>query len=247
MSLLCYNMTIVSAFISNVNNRDDMNLEKYYICGKLLLQVQVPKVIFVDEPMYNKIKDLENELTKIILVHKHHNYLYSYQDQITMFKAINGNFKKNTLEYMFTMCHKTEWMKEAIQSNFFSTDQFIWIDFGIRYVFNCDDLEFNKMIQNVQTKRHSKIRIGSIWDLNIHCRGDIYSHVFWYFAGGVFGGHKDYLLIFSDKMKEKCLEIIQKKRSLMWEVNIWYLIYLENKELFDAYKCNHNESLVTNY
>ena len=48
-------------------------------------------------------------------------------------------------------------------------------------------------------------------------------------------------------MKEKCLQIIQEKQSLMWEVNIWYLIYLENKELFDEYKCDHNESLITNY
>ena len=96
--------TIVSAFISNVNNRDDMNLEKYYNYGKLLLQVQVPKVIFVDIYMYNKIKELENELTKIILVDKNNYYLYNYQDQITNFKANNNNSNKDTLEYMMVQC-----------------------------------------------------------------------------------------------------------------------------------------------
>lgn len=239
--------TIVSAFISNVNTRDDMNLDKYYNYGKVLLQVQIPKVIFVDIDMYNKIKELENEFTKIILVDKNNYYLYEYIDQITDFKANNGNSKKDTLEYMVTMCHKTEWMKEAIDGNFFTTNNFIWIDFGIRRIFTCDDLEFIKNIQNIQTKEYNKIRIGTIWDLNIKCRCDIYSNVYWYFAGGVFGGHKDYLLIFADKMKEKCIQIIKEKQSLMWEVNIWYLIYLENHDLFEGYQCDHNESLITNY
>ena len=239
--------TIVSAFISNVNNRHDIDLEKYFNYGKILLQVNVPKVIFVDINMYNKIKELENELTKIILIDKNNYYLYSYQDQITNFKANNSNASKDTLEYMFTMCHKTEWVKEAIEKNFFMTENFIWIDFGIRRIFKCDDLEFIEKIEKIQINQYNKIRIGTIWNLNIRYIGDIYSNVFWYFAGGVFGGHKDYLLIFSDKMKEKCIQIIKEKNTIMWEVNIWYLIYMENKDLFDCYLCDHNETIIKNY
>jgi len=104
-------ITIVSAFISNHN---DINLEKYYNYGKLLLQVQIPKVIFVNLNMYNKIKEFENDLTKIILVNNNNNL-----NQIT-------NSNKNTLEYIFTMCHKTEWIKEAIKNNFFKTNNFFW-------------------------------------------------------------------------------------------------------------------------
>ena len=237
--------TIVSAFITNVNN--NTKFEDYYNNGKLLLQVQVPKIIFVDITMYNKIKELENELTKIILIDKNNYYLYNYIDQLTNFKANNNNLNKDTLEYMITICHKTEWMKEAMENNFYMTNNFIWIDFGIKHVFKGSDLEFIQSIQNIQTKEYNKIRIGTIWDLNIVYQGDIYTNVFWYFAGGVFGGHKDYLLIFADKMKEKCLQIIKEKQSLMWEVNIWYLVYLENKELFEGYKCDHNDSLITNY
>jgi hypothetical protein len=146
------------------------------------------------------------------------------------------------------MCHKTEWMKDAIESNFFMTDNFIWIDFGIKYVCECDDLEFIRNIQNISTKFYNKIRIGTIWDLNCNrYYDDIYNQIYWYFAGGVFGGNKDSLLIFSDKMKEKCIQIIKDKQCLMWEVNIWYLIYLENKELFKGYQCNHNITLINNY
>ena len=48
-------------------------------------------------------------------------------------------------------------------------------------------------------------------------------------------------------MKEKCITIMTTKNTIMWEVNIWYLIYIENKELFNIYKCDHNSSLVFNY
>ena len=48
-------------------------------------------------------------------------------------------------------------------------------------------------------------------------------------------------------MKEKCIKIINEKKTLMWEVNIWYLIYKENNNLFDCYNCDHNESVVSNY
>jgi hypothetical protein len=239
--------TIVSAFISNVNNRHDMNLDKYFNYGILLLQSQVPKVIFVDLIMYEKIKEYENGLTKIILIDKTKYYLYYYMNNITNFNVNNGNPTKDTLEYMFTMCHKTEWIKEAIQLDYFNTNNFIWIDFGIRYIFKCSNIEFIDKINNIQFKNYDKIRIGNIWDLNSIYQGDLYSNVFWYFAGSVFGGNKDYLLTFSDKMKEKCIQIIKEKNTIMWEVNIWYLIYMENKDLFDCYLCDHNDIILINY
>ena len=48
-------------------------------------------------------------------------------------------------------------------------------------------------------------------------------------------------------MKEKCLHIIEEKKTLTWEVNIWYMIFQENKELFNSYLCDHNISILENY
>ena len=76
---------------------------------------------------------------------------------------------------------------------------------------------------------------------------NIYKNVAWYFAGSVFGGNKDKLLLFAEKMKTQCMKIITEHQTLMWEVNIWYLIFKENKELFDCYQCDHNDSIIANY
>jgi hypothetical protein len=76
---------------------------------------------------------------------------------------------------------------------------------------------------------------------------DIYKKIVWYFAGSLFGGCSIELIDFADKMKEKCINIIMNKKTIMWEVNIWYLVYLENKTLFENYICNHNSSIIKNY
>jgi hypothetical protein len=140
-------------------------------------------------------------------------------------------------------------MRQAINLNHFKTNNFIWIDFGIKHIFqsSCTDEEFVEKINRLKYKTYDNVRIGGIWNLNFKFNIDIYKDVAWYFAGGVFGGNKNSLLKFAELMKEKCIDIMTSKNTIMWEVNIWYLIYSENRGLFDSYDCNHNTSLIDNY
>ena len=94
-----------------------------------------------------------------------------------------------------------------------------------------------------------QIRIGRVWDPTIYFINpdDIYHNIAWYFAGGVFGGKQSALLEFETQMKKKCIQIIQERSSLMWEVNIWRLIYLDHPQLFSLYECDHTPSLILNY
>ena len=266
--------TIVSAFVSNINSKKDMDIFKYYQNGKLLLKSSVPKIIFLDEPMLNLVgEDYDKSNTVLIKINKEDNYLYSYIELLTNFNLKTDNTQKDTLDYIFTMCNKTEWMKNAILLNNFNTENFIWIDFGIRYIFKCSDNEFIKKINNLHNKMYNKIRVGKIWNIDEIYRYsedeftlkdpiilqryniplnpgyiyNMYKTITWAFAGGIIGGDKDKILLFAEKMKDKCIEIILKKNTLMWETNIWHLIYIDNKELFDAYLCDHNNTLIDNY
>ena len=241
--------TIVSAFVSNINNRDDITLKRYYELGKLLLKSTVPKIIFVDETMFNLINLLDYDIsnTNIVKIKKINIYLYKYINSLSQFNLNTDNPNKDTIEYIITQCNKTEWVKSAIELNTFNTNNFIWVDFGIRYIFNCSDEEFIEKINKLKYKVYKNVRIGNIWNLQNNYNINIYKDIAWYFAGGIFGGNKESLLHFSNKIKEKCIDIILTKNTLMWEVNIWYLIYIENKEIFDNYSCNHNNSIIDNY
>lgn len=238
--------TIVSAFISNINSIKNIN--EYYKNGKLLIQSNVFKIIFVDEFMFNLIGEDYNKInTHLVKVNFSENYLNLYRNEVSNFEIVTNSPEKDTIDYIFTMCNKTEWIKQAILLNIFNTKNFIWIDFGIRYIFTCSDDEFISKINQLQDKLYTYIRIGNIWNLDAIYNIDIYKNIAWYFAGGVFGGDAKLLLNFAEKMKNKCINIISEKNSIMWETNIWYLIYLENKELFSTYECDHNNSIVDNY
>jgi hypothetical protein len=241
--------TLVSGFLTNVNQKVDCNMEKFYQLGILFLKANIPKIVFVDEAMYDKIRPYENENTKIVLIHKTEYELFQYMNNnvLTNFSLNTDNIAKDTIEFMFTMCNKTEWVKQAIEINPFNTEQFVWIDFGIRHVFKCDDDEYVSILESLHDKRYENVRIGTIWDLNLVYNVNILKDITWYFAGGVFGGNKERLLKFAHLMKEKCLQIVFEHRTIMWEVNIWYLIYLENKGLFDTFFCGHDNTIITNY
>jgi len=241
--------TIVSGFLTNVNQKSDSSIDKFFDLGLLLLKANIPKIIFVDEIMYEKIKTYEDENSRIILINKTDYELYQYmnQDVLSNFSLNTDNPGKDTIEFMFTMCNKTEWIRQAIESNPFDTEQFVWVDFGIRHVFRCDDDAYIGMLESLNGKYYDSIRIGSIWNLQTLYLFNVYRDITWYFAGGVFGGNKECLLNFANLTKEKCLQVISQEKTIMWEVNIWFLIYLENRNLFSTYHCGHDNFIITNY
>jgi hypothetical protein len=240
--------TIVTSFVCNSNNRKDRSIDKYIELGKVLLQTKIPKVIFMDEQIYDKFSEYFNEYNFFIKINQKDLYLNNYLDKITSFD-INSTFKdKDTLNYFITICNKTEFIKRAILLNIFDTPNFIWVDFGIKHVFNCDNNEFIRHIENLNNKVYdNQLRVASIWNLQKKQEFDIYKDVTWYFAGGVFGGSKEKILWFAYKTKEMCLRVIEEKKTLLWEVNIWYLIYLENPDLITPYYCGHDPSIIIHF
>ena len=271
------NLIYVSGFISNVNT--NKKLDDYLTYGKKLINLNNNGVIFIEKYIF--IEYFKEYSTDSVLVFKYDNknyqyiiynniifvfysksdiYLYDYYNEITNYNIITDNTNKDTIEYMFIMCNKTEWVKTAIflfkyhyninDLSSFKKYEFIWIDFGIYHVIKNDILfknEINNMLNRIKNNLNSNIRIASCWDLNYKYNTDIYRNISWYFAGGIFGGNPNKLIEFANLMKNKCIEIIKDKKSIMWEVNIWYLIYKDNPSLFDSYICNHDVSIINKY
>jgi hypothetical protein len=240
--------TIVSCFIKDVNNIKYRTTDNYLELGKLLIDSDIPKVIFMNQSLIDSIKYYNRENTIFIPFEKEDLFFYKYKNNITDFSLNTGNLDKDTLDYMLLINNKTEFIQTAIKLNPFHTDQFIWVDFGLKYIMNFSDDDYMKYISNLIHKSYENVRISSWLDPRIYNNGtDIYKNVEWYFAGGIFGGSSQKLLLFSDKCREKVKQVIQEKKSLMWEGNIWYLVFLENKELFDIYTCRFDNSMLINY
>ena len=242
-------VTIVSAFIRNMNNRNDYKLDDYLQNGKLFLKAIVNKIVFVDKETYSELKDYENEYTKLIVTEREDIYLYQYTHLLTNFRIHTGHPDKDTIDYFFLMCNKTEWIKQAIGLNLFNGDNFIWIDFGIRHIFKCDNEEFVESIERLKGTSYDTIRASSVWRKfgRTYYNENPYSNVIWHFGGGVFGGNKNKLIQFSQLTKDMCIKTISEQNTIMWEVNIWYLIHQENPSLFNFYDCEHDRSMIDDY
>lgn len=236
---------IVSAIISNINN--NRGSEKYYEYGKQLLSVDAYKIFFLDEIMIRLIKpeDYDPKNTLIVPFNKKEIYLYEYEKHLTRQDELHRNKDKDTNEFLFVQCHKTEWIRKAIEISPFPNPEnnFTWIDFGIFHVMSLlSSDEFKDTCSKL--KNYDNIRIGHIFNYgNVYFENDPY----WFFAGGVFGGHADKLIIFADKMKQICIKYITSKNKLVWEVNLWYFIYKNDPSIFSLYQCDHNDTIISNY
>jgi hypothetical protein len=240
--------TIVSAFMANINYRADRSYHKYVELAKKLLVVPINKVIFIDTTILYHFKDYVNENTTIIPFVKEANYLYDHYDELTDFKLHTKNESKDTIEYMFTMCYKTEFVRKAIAMNNYNATNFIWLDLGIKHMMDISDEEFNGKIMRLQYLEYPlHVRIGAIWNPDHNYELDIYKDIYWCFAGSIFGGNIKSLLEFADLTKETSLKIIKEKKSIMWEINVWKLIYNMDRWKFLYYTCTHDTSIVDNY
>lgn len=180
-------VTLVSAFLSNVNQRADRNIEFYVDCADRLLKCPLPKVIFIEKQVYDLYyKDWADPYTHFIPIEK--DCLFLEKSAITHFQVNTDNPAKDTLDYMMVQCNKTEWVNQAIELNHFNATQYIWIDFGIYHMMKNGEL-FNKQLCDLENKSYENVRIGSCWNLADSQAGcDLYHNVAWYFAGSVFGG-----------------------------------------------------------
>jgi len=238
--------TIVSAFISNANSYRSEN--KYIELAKHLLSIDHSKIIFLEQKIIDRLDTYKN--TIFIPFIREDLYFFScIHTDITIPRA---NQEKDTLEYLLIQINKTEWIKKAIELNPYNTSQFIWIDFGIHHLFH-ESLLFPTLLQNAVDKTYKKVRIAGIWpisstieNVSFNIESSAFNTPLWYFAGGVFGGHKDNLLIFANKVREKTQECITLG-YLTWEVNIWYAICVEHRDLFDIYMGSHDKTILENY
>jgi len=274
--------TIVSALITNINQRGDRDIQKYVDLGYHLLDVNVKQIVFMERSVFDthfysryfptilfpvvspanfdyKGKTYSYVVfgrITFVFFEKQDMYLWDFKSDITEFEVDTPQPTKDTLEYMFVQCHKTEWIAIAISLENLPGNYYVWMDFGIRHMFPSDiafDMEIYLLRDRIAKSRPTidgpddKVYAPSCWNANCVYYQNIYRQIHWIFAGSVFGGNSGILLEFAKKTKEKCLSIICEKRRLMWEVNVWYMVFLECRELFSLYHGDHNASILRGF
>jgi hypothetical protein len=196
--------TIVTAFIKDINK--NRKIEDYIEYGKKLLSVPVPKIVFIDTESYKLyFSHMKNEHTHFIIFNLSDMYLQDYKHLITDFNLETYDNDKDTMEYIFVQCYKTEWVRRAIELDIYNTEQYIWVDFGIFHMIKSDSV-FKNGIFSMCQKEYSRLRISCCKFREYICPYNVYKRLTWNFAGSVFGGDKKSLITFANIVKFKILE-----------------------------------------
>jgi hypothetical protein len=197
---------------------------------------------------------------RFVFFEKHDLFLWPYQALASRFSVHTGNPEKDTLGYMMVQCQKTEWMciARALDCDLSNSGrkEYIWIDFGIFHMFRGMVDRFQSSLYELRNRVEKRllqkgengiVRIAGCWEPNRYGPENIYRDIQWVFAGSVFGGGPTALAEFGVRMREKCFQVLRERNTLMWEINVWILIYREKGELFSWYKSDHNCIILDSY
>ena len=153
--------TIVSSFIYLNANRY-RPLERYLDFGSKILNINIPKIIFIEPESYEFLKNKLFPKTHFVIIEKNNLFLWNLKDTFKKNQLI-ANEGKDTNEFLSVISNKTEWVSFATELNPFKTDQFTWIDFGIYHMmgpsYNTtgDETLFIKNIQQTKEKQYQKV------------------------------------------------------------------------------------------
>ena len=109
---------------------------------------------------------------------------------------------------------------------------------------------FPSSLEKINCHKYKKIRFPGRGDYVTQIKDWTYDHLYmyrdnphWFFLGGLFGGHKDNLLIFAKEVI-KTIQEMKKRNYITWEVNIWTNVYFRCRELFEIYIGGHDISML---
>lgn len=239
--------TVVSAFFNLYQYESNRirNLELYLEKSKKILTIpNIKLVLFTDDQLIvNLVKNISPYIRVIYCQLSDFPY-YCYIDNIKKIRDVseyNGfNINKDTPLYTITGWSKISCLKKAIELNYYQTEYFIWIDFGIYYIKDHQYLD--------QVLRFPSYKIRALC-INIPDKKleNYHNLNLWlcYLAGGLFGGHVDNVL--------KLIELFDCNVKLLISNNIAPLedgilsrIAFLNPDLFEYYYGDYSD-IIDNY
>lgn len=157
------------------------------------------------------------------------------------------NSIKDTKEYLTLINCKVEFVNEiANDYKYFNYNGFCWIDFSLFHVVNKENIESSQeVLKKISYKKLDSLYIPGCWNDPTYRFQEVSKSVNWRFCGGIFIGNREKILEFC-KLYRNCLEsIIQKRNTLLWEVNIWTIMEVEYDWNPTWLSANHDQTILS--
>ena len=233
------NMTIVTAFIKLEKNRTAKSSGEYdYIeNSKKTLGLRQNMVIFISEESIEFVTEYRHSLgllnkTKIIKIDENDLYMISKYDELCG-KTKDNKPPYNNTKYIMAVNSRYQFIERAINTNYYKTDYFSWIDFAGGHIINF------KNIKNISYNRKDKIRI--CWIGRYKKKRFAYNHQV--LGGGLFMGHKNIMLKYCKLHNDEFTKLM-KKGLIINDDKLCFFIFEKYPQLFDFYFSSYSHMLM---
>jgi hypothetical protein len=250
--------TIITAFynIRELEQNDSPNnrgIDEYLeLAKKFILQLPYPLVIYIDttessDKIYEFIQTNRHYKNKTQIVREpfENTYFYKDIDRIRELQQIypiyNGRLEHETPHYIVLNNNKFWWLEQTIRQNPFSSERFMWMDFGINHV--------ARNVEKIHTWIHDipeKIRQMCINPLTESSDyKDVFHTIYHHYAGGLFSGSAKYMQKYIDAFKSTTEKIYSENWYQIDEA-VMTIVHNENPEWFDDFYGDY-AGIIANY
>jgi GR25 family glycosyltransferase involved in LPS biosynthesis len=221
-------VTIVTAYY----NHPLKNFNEYDIfINNFLLNIRCNLIIFTSSDLIEYFKTKINNKLNIILIIHEFNKLELYKKYISVWesKYLTDN-EEGLISLFYNIINnsKLNFIKEAIQLNYFNSNKFIWND--IEFIQNeslIDLLDNYPIYTKISNKNIDILSLNNLTDQNKKNEENII------FSDSLFGGTIETLLEYCRLYYEKFDYCLKNSKIIPRTNELILNIYLENKELFN--------------
>lgn len=228
------NMTIVTGFINIPHEGKKIKKKCFKKHTYSYEEKSIPTfrlkqkmIIYIPENLYDHVYKIRQSIgfldkTKIIIIKDGFLYMNNYHEKI------KENCKKNMVTYrnsyyISAVSTRYNFLRDAIENNFFNTDYFTWVDFGASH---CTDMNDNTLF----FYNKMKLRIGWI----ARYKNDVFQFNHYVLGGTIYGGHKKIVKLICDLHDEIFIDNMELGYNCNDDKTLWF-IFEQYPELFDTY------------
>ena len=218
------NITLVTTLYKIKDRRH--KFEEYLKWVENLLRINKPIIFFIQPGLLEIIKEKRPKIyeNKTIWIERNFSDLYAYKNYLQQFKdtyIIDKAKYKHSIGLYIIWSEKVNFLKEAIEHNYFKSKYFFWVDAGLfrndeeieSYIYNwpsIEKLEKDPRVTLNGIRKITKEELDKLMNFDNITHDKYMNDV--NVAGGFFGGRFDYLIEFR-KFYYEVLELFYKNNK----------------------------------
>jgi len=245
-------ITFVTAFIDIYNDFgiDNKTIERQCNTFREIASIGIPIIIFVCKNTQPYIEILKTEFENLFILEVlniEDTWVYKNSKSIDFSLPFYRNTKKDTVEYMYLIHSKAEFLYKAVEVNPWKSSHFAWIDFNISYLFKEPERTFEYIrIFAQRTITDSCLVIPGCWRDKISLLNTEYymNNVVWRFCGGFLLGDANSIKKLFELYREHFADFLKTHKTFVWDVNFWAWLEAKGHWTPRWYEADHNDTII---